>query len=102
MTRARIFQQPKDSSQSGQAHSHDWILDYGQAEQRQQDPLMGWFGSGDTRSQVALRFPSREDAVAYAERQGIAYDIELPAPRIRRPKAYADNFRYDRRQNWTH
>ncbi len=100
--RARIFQQPKDSSQSGHANTHDWILDYGQSEQRQQDPLMGWFGSGDTRSQLVLRFPSREDAVAYAERQGIPYDIELPVPRTRRPKAYADNFRFDRRQNWTH
>ena len=100
--RARIFQQPKDSNQSGHANTQDWILHYGQSEQRQQDPLMGWFGSGDTRSQLVLRFPSREDAVAYAERQGIPYDIELPVPRIRRPKAYADNFRFDRRQNWTH
>ena len=100
--RARIFQQPKDSSQSGQANTHDWILNYGQTEQRQPDPLMGWFGSGDTQSQLVLRFPSREDAVAYAEREGIPYDVELSTPRIRRPKAYADNFRFDRRQNWTH
>ncbi len=100
--RARIFQQPKTAMQSGQANAHDWILEYGQSEQRRQDPLMGWFGSGDTRSQVSLRFPTREDAIAYATREGIAYDIELPAPRVRHPKAYADNFRADRRQNWTH
>ena len=100
--RARIFQQPKTSMQSGQANTHDWILEYGQSEQRQQDPLMGWFGSGDTQSQLHLHFPTRDEAVAYAERQEIPYDIELPTPRIRRAKAYADNFRFDRRQNWTH
>jgi hypothetical protein len=100
--RARIFQQPKDNTQSGQANTLDWILEYGHSEQRHTDPLMGWFGSGDTRSQLSLHFPSKEDAVAYAERQSIPYDIELPTPRVRRPKAYADNFRFDRRQNWTH
>jgi len=100
--RARIFQQPKSSMQSGQANTHDWVLEYGQSEQRQQDPLMGWFGSGDTQSQLRLNFPDKEEAVAYAERHSIPYDLELPPVRIRRPKAYADNFRFDRRQNWTH
>ena len=100
--RARIYQQPKTSMQSGQAGTHDWILDWGQSEQRQQDPLMGWFGSGDTQSEVHLRFSSKEEAIAYADRQSIPYDIELAPVRVRRPKAYADNFRFDRRQNWTH
>ncbi len=100
--RARIFQQPKSSMQSGNATTHDWLLEYGQSEQRHSDPLMGWFGSGDTRSQLHLRFPTKEDAIAYADRESIPYDVELSAARVRRPKAYADNFRFDRRQNWTH
>ncbi|MCQ8278876.1 ETC complex I subunit [Acetobacteraceae bacterium KSS8] len=100
--RARIYQQPKTATQSGQANTHDWILEYGQNEQRTQDPLMGWFGSGDTRSQLTLRFPTRDDAIAYAERENIPFDLELPTARIRPPKAYADNFRFDRRANWTH
>ena len=100
--RARIYQQPKTSMQSGHANTLDWILEWGQSEQRQQDPLMGWFGSGDTQSQLSLRFGTREEAIAYAERQNVPYDIELSIPRTRRPKAYADNFRFDRRQNWTH
>ena len=100
--RARIYKQPKTSMQSGQANTHDWVLEYGQNEQRRQDPLMGWFGSGDMKSQLRLKFPSQEEAVAYAQREGIAYDIELPVARVRKPKAYADNFRSDRLQNWTH
>jgi len=100
--RARIFKEPKDATQSGQANTDDWILEYGQSKPRTADPLMGWTGSADTQSQVRLKFPSREDAVAYAERAAIAYDIEIPPPRIRKPKAYADNFRADRLQNWTH
>ncbi len=100
--RARIFKQPKTTTQSGQANTHDWILEYGQSSPRQSDPLMGWSGSGDTSSQVRLKFPTEAAAVAYAEREGIAFDLELATPRVRRPKAYADNFRFDRTQNWTH
>ena len=100
--RARIFREPKTSMQSGQANLHEWVLEYGQSEPMQADPLTGWSGSGDTQSQLRLKFPSREEAVAYAEREAIAFDLELPPVRIRKPKAYADNFRFDRLQNWTH
>ena len=100
--RARIFKDPKNASQSGQANTHDWILEYGQSRQRQVDPLMGWTGSSDTQSQIRLKFPTQDEAVAYADREGIPYDLELPVARIRKPKAYADNFRVDRIQNWTH
>ena len=63
---------------------------------------MGWSGGGDTQAQVSLRFDSREEAIAFAERNDIPYDIELPPPRRHKPKAYADNFKYGRSENWTH
>ena len=100
--RARIYRQSKPAGQSGQAMTHTWVLDYGQNRPRHVDALMGWTGSADTPSQLRLQFPDQDSAVDYATRNGIAFDIEIPAPRIRRPKAYADNFRYDRIQNWTH
>ena len=100
--RVRIYQQPKNAMQSGTAKTHDWVLDFEPAARRQADPLMGWIGSTDTQAQVSLKFPSRDEAIAYAERQGLQYDVELPQVRRVRPKAYADNFRYGRQQNWTH
>jgi hypothetical protein len=100
--RARIFQQPKTAMQSGRHGTHDWVLEWEPARRQQNDPLMGWWGHGDTSSQVHLRFPSREAAVAYAERENIPYDLELPPPRTQAPKVYADNFRSDRREPWTH
>jgi hypothetical protein len=100
--RARIYQPPKNAMQSGTAGTNEWVLDYEPAAPRQADPLMGWIGSNDTQIQVSLRFATRDEAVAYAERNGIAYEIELPQVRRFRPKAYADNFRYGRQENWTH
>jgi hypothetical protein len=100
--RARIYQQPKSAMQSGVAQTHEWVLAYQREEAQRNDPLMGWAGSGDMRSQLVLRFGTREEAIAYAERNTIPYDIELPAPRRMQPKVYADNFKYGRAENWTH
>jgi len=100
--RARIYQPPKSAMQSGRAGTHEWALEFEPSSPRRPDPLMGWIGSGDTQAQVRLHLATRDEAVAYADRSGIAYDIELPPPHRFRPKAYADNFRYDRIENWTH
>ena len=100
--RARIYVPPKNAMQSGRAGTQDWVLEYEPAVPRRPDPLMGWIGSSDTQAQVRLRFSTRDEAVAYAEKNGIAYDLELPQVRRIKPKAYADNFRYGRIDNWTH
>ena len=102
MLRARIFQQPKTAMQSGVAGVTDWVLEWEQTERRVQDPLMGWFGSADTEAQVRLRFDSREEAIAFAEKRGATYSVEILPPRTHKPKAYADNFIYKRREAWTH
>ncbi|GBQ61504.1 oxidoreductase [Ameyamaea chiangmaiensis NBRC 103196] len=100
--RARIFKQAKNAMQSGRANTHDWILEYGQSMPRQIDPVMGWTGSADTQSQLRMVFTSEEQAVAYATRNAIPYDLELPVARVRKPSIYSDNFRPDRPLNWTH
>ncbi len=101
--RARIFQRPKTATQSGTAGAGNWVLDYQSAQRERNDPLMGWWGSGDTQDQVRLRFDTSAEAVAYAEANGIEYDLEVsPATKPIKPKVYADNFRYGRTDNWTH
>ena len=90
---ARIYQRPKNAMQSGKALVDQWVLEFDPAEARKPDPLMGWAGSGDTQSQVTLRFPCRDDAVAYADRYGIAALVHATPPRRLKLQAYADNFR---------
>ncbi|HEX7389032.1 MAG TPA: ETC complex I subunit [Acidiphilium sp.] len=103
MTRARIFLPPKTAMQSGWAKTRHWVLQFEPQMAKRIDPLMGWTGSGDTlATQVRLSFETRDEAIAFAERHEIPYDLEIPSERHRRPKAYADNFRHDRRFNWSH
>ena len=63
---------------------------------------MGWTSSTDMKQQLRLEFSSREAAIAYAERNGVAYQVEEPKP-VRVPKkSYSDNFRFGRKDIWTH
>ncbi len=101
--RARIFQVPKTATQSGTAGAGEWALEFPPAVREVNDPLMGWWGRGSTKDQISLRFATRDEAVAYAEANGVAYELEVPPPpRVMKPKTYADNFRYGRAENWTH
>jgi len=90
---ARIYQRPKNAMQSGKALTDQWILDFVPAEAKKPDPLMGWAGSGDTRQQVTLKFPTQEAAQAYADKYGIAAEVHSVPPKRLKLQAYADNFR---------
>ncbi len=93
MPNARIYQYPKNAMQSGRAKTQTWMLEFEPAEPKQADPLTGWAGSGDTREQVKLRFPSLDAATDYAKREGIDFHV-VPAPeRKLKLQAYADNFK---------
>lgn len=99
---ARIFKPAKNAMQSGQAKTKDWQLDYEPEQQRVIEPLMGWTSSGDMKQQLSIRFHTKEDAVAYCEREGIAYQVLEPQDMKPRVKAYADNFAFRRSEPWTH
>ncbi|MCI0753419.1 ETC complex I subunit [Teichococcus vastitatis] len=100
---ARIHSPPRSAMQSGKAKSGGWVLSFAPAEARRLDPLTGWSGSGDTRSQLRLSFATREAAEAYAKANGLRYDVEVaPGQAEIKPKSYAENFRYGRAENWTH
>jgi hypothetical protein len=90
---ARIYQIPKNAMQSGKALTQTWVLEYVPAEAKAPDPLTGWAGSGDTKEQLRLTFPSAEAARAYADREGIPATIIPTAPKTLKIQAYADNFR---------
>ncbi|MCC7276484.1 MAG: ETC complex I subunit [Alphaproteobacteria bacterium] len=96
MAEARIYQPAKTAMQSGRAGTRGWVLEFTPREAKRHDPLMGWISSGDTRQQLRLRFATREEAEAHATRLGLSFDVLPSHQRVIRPKAYADNFRYDR------
>lgn len=103
MTTVRIYQPAKNPMQSGRAKTRLWLMEFELGAAKEVDRLMGWVGSRDMRfDEVRLRFPSQEEAIAFAKKHSLAYELADPRARKVRPKSYADNFRPDRIGLWTH
>jgi|SRR5215217_1013349 len=99
---ARIFRPAKTAMQSGKGKTREWLLEFEPAAAKGVDPLTGWTQSTDMNGQVRLTFETRDEAIAYAQKHGIAFQLfepKEPKPII---KAYADNFASGRKQSWTH
>ena len=99
---ARIYSPSRTAMQSGTAKTGHWVLEFEPETPLKIDPLMGYTSSSDTRRQVRLNFPTKEEAIAYAQRNGIAFRVEEAKAPKRRQVSYAENFRYDRKVPWTH
>ena len=102
MQEVRIYKPAKTAMQSGRAKTKEWLMEIEPSDRATPDSLIGWVGSSDTSKQVTLHFHSKEDAVAYAKKHGYAFTVQEEKTRRIKPKAYADNFAYGRREPWTH
>jgi hypothetical protein len=99
---ARIYRPARTAMQSGQANTRYWVLEYEPETPREVEPLMGFTSSRDMRSQIRLEFVTKDEAIAYAEREGIPYRLFEAHEAERKHIAYADNFGYKRVGQWTH
>ncbi|MFN0263690.1 ETC complex I subunit [Tepidamorphus sp. 3E244] len=100
--RAKIYRPARTAMQSGKAKTRFWLLEFEHSAAREIEPLMGWTSSKDTRQQLRLKFDSKEEALAYAAKNGIDAQVFAEPVRRRRVVSYSDNFRFDRRGTWTH
>ncbi len=101
MPDVRIYQPAKSAMQSGRSKSY-WLLEFEPGAARRRDRLMGWTGSRDMRDQVHMKFSTMEDAIAFAENNGLDYQVQALRAHRMPPKNYADNFIAGRSKNWTH
>jgi hypothetical protein len=91
---AYIYQPAPSPTQSAPVRK-EWVLEFERSSPPEIDPLMGWIGSRDPFPHIRLRFPDRQSAIEFAERQGWPYLVQNPQVRRFQPREYADNFRYE-------
>ena len=89
--KAIIYRPSKTAMQSGYNNTKKWILEF-ITENVPDNPLMGWQSSTDTNSEVRLEFLSKENAMKYAEKNEIDYELKSDHKRKIVKKSYADNF----------
>jgi len=91
MKKALIYKPSKSSMQSGKANTKKWLLKF-DTDNRGINPLMGWESSTNTLSEINLEFSTREEAVKYAKKNNIDFEVIEPKNRKIIKKSYADNF----------
>ena len=77
--------------QSGNGKSNKWILEF-ETNDPTKNPLMGWESSDDTLSELKLEFSTKEQAINYAKKKKIYFELIEPKKRKTVKKSYADNF----------
>ena len=77
--------------QSGHKKFDKWVVEF-LTDRPGINPLMGWESSTDTYSELKLEFSSKANAVDYAKKNNIDFEIIEPKSRKIVKKSYADNF----------
>ncbi len=91
MRRANIYKPTKTAMQSGKRNSKRWILKF-ETLNTEINPLMGWESSKDTMSEVKLEFFTKDDAINYAKKNNIQFNLIEPQVEKIVKKKYSDNF----------
>ena len=77
--------------QSGIGKTKNWILEYID-KKTGINPLMGWESSTHTLSEVKLEFSTKENAIRYAKKNRLTFELIEPKEKKIIKKSYADNF----------
>ena len=91
--KAKIYKPSKTAMQSGRSKYNKWVLKFSDRKNQFKDTMMGWNGGSSTVSQIELKFSSKEEAVNYAKKNSIDYEVLETSERKVINNSYADNFK---------
>ena len=91
MKKAFIYRPAKTSMQSGRAKTKKWLLRFDDGKTGI-NPLMGWESSSNTLSELNLEFSTKENAIKYAKKNKLIFELIEPKEKKIIKKSYADNF----------
>ena len=91
MKKAKIYKPSKTSMQSGLSKYDKWIIEF-KTKNTGINPLMGWESSSDTLSELSLEFSTKEQAIEYAKKNKIDFELIESKERKFIKKSYSDNF----------
>ncbi len=90
--KARIYIPSQSAATSGKAKNSTWVLEFDKELAPKSYSVMNWTSQADMNQQIKLKFNTSDEAVAYAEKYGIAYAVKKPKKSKVKPKSYASNF----------
>ena len=90
-----IYKNKKSPTQSGEKKKEYWVLEKNNIKPVEKDLLTGW-KSNLNNSIKKLKFQSKQEAVDYAERNSLNFNVIESNKKKPSHKSYADNFKFKR------
>ena len=90
-----IYKNKKSPTQSGQLHKDFWVLEHINEKDVKTDLLTGW-KTTDTNLIKKMKFSNKEEAVSYAKKNNLDFQILKEVNKEISNKSYADNFKFKR------
>ena len=90
-----IYKNKKSPTQSGRLHKEFWFLEKINNKGFKTDLLTGW-KTTETNLIKKMRFSNKEEAVSYAKKNNLDYEILTEVNKEIGNKSYADNFKFKR------
>lgn len=89
----RIYKPTKTTMQSGMANSKEWLLEFVSQEDQKIEPIMGWTSSSDMLQEIKMKFPTKQAAIDFANKNQYKHDVIEPQGKKLIKRSYADNFK---------
>lgn len=89
-----IIYRPARSAMTSAPRPNYWVLEFEPSRPPQIEPLMGHISSDDPYRPIRLKFPDRDSAVDFAERQDWRYIVREDAPRRPAPNPWRGEERH--------
>ena len=90
-----IYKNKKSPTQSGKLHKDFWVLEQVNDKVVKTDLLTGW-KTTETNLIKKMKFSNKEQAVSYAEKNNLDFEISKEVNKEISNKSYADNFKFKR------
>ena len=90
-----IYKNKKSPTQSGKLHKDFWVLEHINDKGVKIDLLTGW-KTTETNLKKKMKFLNEEEAVSYAKKNKLAFEILREVNKETSNKSYADNFKFKR------
>ena len=90
-----IYKNKKSPTQSGRLHKEFWFLEQINTKGFKTDLLTGW-KTNETNLTKKMKFSNKEEAVSYAKKNNLDYEILTEVNKEIGNKSYADNFKFKR------
>ena len=90
-----IYKNKKSATQSGKLHKDFWVLEHINEKGVKTDLLTGW-KTTETNLIKNMKFFTKEEAILYAENNGLDFELSKEVNIEMGNKSYADNFKFKR------